>query len=203
MRHRTTQDVFNYFNALRAGRAAPLRSEIDPSALKTALPDIFILEKKHDGVVRFRLAGTRICLILGRELRECAFAGIWDETVSHRMRLAADTVLANRSAVEIAVTAFDEDDRPTSLEMLMLPLFSDEEHCDRIFGSLVVTDTIFPAEGRERYLLPSDMAFTSVDEESRRRPQAPVEPRSVATGTFGGPTGRASHLRVVQGGRRD
>jgi hypothetical protein len=84
MRHRTTEAVFNYFNTLRAERTAPLRSEIDPAALKSVLPDLFILEKGRDGIVRFRLAGTRVCLILGREMRDRAFTDIWDATVRHR-----------------------------------------------------------------------------------------------------------------------
>jgi hypothetical protein len=204
MRHKTTEEVFNYFNALRAERAAPMRSEIDPAALKTALPDIFILEKKRDGVVRFRLAGTRICLILGRELREKAFTEIWDEMVGHRMRLAADTVLANRTALEIAVTAYDDEGYEIQLEMLMLPLFSNEEHCDRIFGSLVVLDNYIPPEGRIRHLKPADIVFVPVEAEGESRSRTNSAPaQNVITGGFGGLRSRATHLRVFQGGRRD
>ena len=133
MRHRTTEAVFSYFNGLRGNRPAPLRVEIDPAALKPVLPDIFIMEKGRDGIVRFRLAGTRVCAILGRELRESGFADIWDPAVRHRMRLAADTVLANRKGLEIAVTALDVDGGTLDLEMLMLPLFSRSDRCDRIF----------------------------------------------------------------------
>lgn len=202
MQHKTTETVFNYFNALRAERSAPLRSEIDPAALKTVLPDIFILEKKRDGVVRFRLAGTRICAILGRELRERAFTEIWDEAVGHRMRLAADAVLASRSALEIAVTAFDDEGNATPLEMLMLPLFSNEEHCDRIFGSLAMLDNIMPAEGYTRYLTPADLVFMSVEADGSARPMtSPVPPRNVMS--FGNLAKRVTHLRVFEGGRRD
>ncbi|MGV3553212.1 PAS domain-containing protein [Rhizobium sp.] len=203
MQHKTTETVFNYFNALRAERSAPLRSEIDPAALKNVLPDIFILEKKRDGIVRFRLAGTRICLILGRELREHAFTEIWDEPVSHRMRLAADTVLANRSALEVAVTAFDDEGETMPLEMLMLPLFSNEDHCDRIFGSLVTLDNIIPAEGVIRRLAPADIVFKQVETEGRVRPLAGAATGNVIKGSFGGLSGRATHLRVFEGGRRD
>lgn len=203
MQHKTTEAVFNYFNALRAERSAPMRSEIDPAALKSVLPDIFILEKKRDGVVRFRLAGTRICAILGRELRERAFTEIWDEAVSHRMRLAADTVLASRSALEIAVTAFDEYGDAMPLEMLMLPLFSNEDHCDRIFGSLVALDHAMPAEGYIRTLKPADLVFMAVEADSRSRPAANATPSNVIKGGFGGLTNRGTHLRVFEGGRRD
>lgn len=204
MRHKTTEAVFHYFNELRADRSAPMRNEIDPAALKTVLPDLFILEKNRDGTVRFRLAGTRVCLILGRELRERAFTDIWAEDVRHRMRLAADTVLANRTALEVAVTAFDDEGNAIALEMLMLPLFSNTNHCDRVFGSLVPLDNVVPAEGYERYLKPADFLFMHVDADGAPRPAAgSVPPRSVATGSFGNLVNRVTHLRVFEGGRQD
>jgi hypothetical protein len=202
MRHNTSVQVFNYFNALRADRAAPMRNEIDPAALKSVLPDVFILEKKRDGVVRFRLAGTRICLILGRELREHAFADIWDETVCHRMRLAADAVLANRRAVEIAVTAYDEEGNATPLELLMLPLFSNEGRCDRIFGSLAVMQNRLPAEGHARYLKPADITFMPADDDTAPRPVSDIHHTVAAVGISAN-TNRATYLRLLEGGRRD
>jgi hypothetical protein len=201
MRHRTTEAVFNYFNALRAERTAPLRSEIDPAALKSVLPDLFILEKGRDGIVRFRLAGTRVCLILGREMRDRAFTDIWDATVRHRMRLAADAVIANQSALELAATAIDDEGDGLSLEMLMLPLFSRVDQCDRIFGSLVPLDNVIPVEGCIRHLEPADLLFTPV-ETVRPAAELPV-PRSAATVSLGQLLHRGSHLRVFQGGRRD
>jgi hypothetical protein len=201
MRHKTTETVFQYFNELRGDRAAPLRSEIDPAALKSVLPDLFILEKGRDGIVRFRLAGTRFCLILGREMRDRAFVDVWDATVRHRMRLAADAVIAGRSALEIAVTAVDEDGNAIALEMLMLPLFSRADHCDRIFGSLVTLESIPPVEGYLRYLEPADLVFVPVD---GPRPTAGSPAlRSVATSSLGQLLNRATHLRVFEGGRRD
>ena len=201
MRHRTTEAVFSYFNELRAERPAPLRSEIDPAALKSVLPDLFILEKGRDGIVRFRLAGTRVCLILGREMRDRVFADIWGATMRHRMRLAADAVIANQSALEIAVSAIDDDGTALPLEMLMLPLFSRVDRCDRIFGSLVALEGTPLMDGQFRHLEPADLVFVPVD---RPVPIAasPV-PRSMATASFGAPASRGSHLRVFQGGRRD
>lgn len=200
MRHKTTETVYQYFNDLRGNRPAPLRSEIDPAALKSVLPDLFILEKVRDGTVRFRLAGTRVCLILGREMRDRAFVDIWHATVRHRMRLAADAVIASRSALEIAVTAVDEEENALSLEMLMLPLFSRPDQCDRIFGSLVPFDNVPALESQIRHLEPADLVFV------------PGAPRTAAgslmqgrapTASLGQMLNRPTYLRVFQGGRRD
>jgi hypothetical protein len=204
MRHKTTEAVFRYFNGLRAGRPAPLRAEIDPSALKSELPDLFILEKRRDGIVTFRLAGTRFCSILGQEMREHAFTEIWEPAVRHRMRLAADAVLANCKALEIAVTAVEEDGDTFELEMLLLPLFSSADKCDRIFGSLAAMEQGRVLYSRPRLLTPAELAFgrVRVDDASMRGPSEMTlhDARDVSVATV---ANRVGHLRVLQGGRRD
>lgn len=200
MRHDTTKAVFNYFNALRAGRTAPLRQEIDPAALKSVLPDLFILEKGRDDSVRFRLAGTRVCVILGREMRDRAFSEIWQPELRHRMRLAADTVLANKKALEIAVTATDADGTALDLEMLLLPLFSRVNQCDRIFGSLVSMQPMTSLQPHLRLLAPAELEFAPVGREGAEAPLLPTPPMP---GMIGQLVGRMTHLRVFEGGRRD
>ena len=149
----------------------------------------------HHGIVRFRLAGTRVCAILGRELRESGFADIWDPAVRHRMRLAADTVLANRKGLEIAVTALDVDGGTLDLEMLMLPLFSRSDRCDRIFGSLAAFQTLPPVESQFRVLYPADLLFEPAPPPRASHPRH--DPRPLHPGA------RAGHLTVLDGGRRD
>ena len=60
--------LFQYWNRLRDGRPAPRRTEVEPADIKTLLADTFILEKDTRGEAVFRLAGTRLCAIYGREL---------------------------------------------------------------------------------------------------------------------------------------
>jgi hypothetical protein len=110
-------------------------------------------------------------------------------------------VIANQSALELAVTAIDDEGDGLSLEMLMLPLFSRVDQCDRIFGSLVPLDNVVPVEGYVRHLEPADLVFMPTD---TARPAAePAASRSVATVTLDQLLHRGSHLRVFQGGRRD
>lgn len=196
MRHKTTETVFNYFNDLRAGRSAPLRHEIDPSMLKGVLPDLFIMEKGRDGHVRFRLGGTRVCVVLGRELREREFSDIWDPAFRHRMRLAADTVIANRNPLELAVTAYGDDGSALDIEMLMLPLLSRIDRCDRIFGSLVVLDPPATLESMPRQLQPADLAFAPASD------GMPIRADGGSFGAIGGLVTRFAHLRVFEGGKR-
>ena len=65
--------LFQYWNRLRHGRPAPKRTEIEPADIKTLLADTFILERDTRGEAVFRLAGTRLCAVYGRELKGFSF----------------------------------------------------------------------------------------------------------------------------------
>jgi len=181
-----------------------MRSEIDPAALKTVLPDLFILERGRDGIVRFRLAGTRICLILGREVRGREFSEAWAPGARHKIKLAVDAVLANQNALEIAVETAAVEEETFGLEMLLLPLYSQKDKCDRIFGSLVAIHSGPAINAYPRLLLPSDLAFVPVDAgEPTKHPYFDRGPQNVTASGFGGLVNRITHLRVFEGGKRD
>ena len=203
MHHRTTEAVFEYFNQLRGRRPAPVRTEIDPGALKSFLPDLFILERARDGIIRFRLAGTRICLILGQEVRNREFGQIWEPLVRHKIKLAADTVLANQNALEIALETVADEEEPMALEMLLLPLCSEVGRCDRLFGSLVAIDAAYSIEAYPRLLTPSDLAFMPVEASEGPRPCIEQTPRTIVASSLGSIVNRITHLRVFEGGKRD
>ena len=69
--------LFHYWNRLRDGRPAPKRTEIEPADIKGLLSDTFILERDTRGEAVFRLAGTRLCAIYGRELKGFSFPSMW------------------------------------------------------------------------------------------------------------------------------
>jgi len=47
--------------------APPTRSEIEPGAVRELLGDIFVLSYDAAAGYPFRVAGTRICALLGRD----------------------------------------------------------------------------------------------------------------------------------------
>ncbi len=84
MKHPSSRALYAYWDRLRAGRAAPERGELDPGAIRTILGDVMILEVGGPHRYAVRLAGTRICSLMGRELRARAFVetfapGDWPE----------------------------------------------------------------------------------------------------------------------------
>jgi len=79
MKHASTRELFAYWNGRRGARVAPERAEIDPGAIRTALGDTFLLASAPDGGHTFRLAGTRVCALFGRELKGECFISLWED----------------------------------------------------------------------------------------------------------------------------
>ena len=79
MKQASSRELFGYWAARRGKRTAPERGEIEPSAIRRALGDVFILEFDRRGGHPFRLAGTRVCALFGRELKNEPFLNLWDE----------------------------------------------------------------------------------------------------------------------------
>ena len=77
MKHASTREVFDYWNERRGERVAPERYDIDPGAIRRALGDTFILSFDPKAGPQFRLAGTRLCALLCRELKGEAFLNLW------------------------------------------------------------------------------------------------------------------------------
>lgn len=201
MRHKTTQAVFEYFNLVRKREAAPLRGDIDPQALKTVLPDVFILETDHAGAFRFRLAGTRVCTILGQEARGTDFPAYFAAAQRHKMKLAAESVLANRTPLLIDISGHAQGERPLAYEMLLLPLRSTPAVCDRLFGSLASVDVVPRLSDRGRVLEADRLSFLNdMPRNSVTEPTAYITVSNPAPAPL---MSRILHLRLLQGGRQD
>ena len=136
MKNPSTRLVFDYWDTLRGERSAPERGEIEPGALRHALADTFVLENEPIGPV-FRLAGTRLCALFGRELRGRAFAALWpDVEAQGDMRRLVQTVMDETAGAVAGLTAQTENGASVHLELLLLPLrYRGRTHA-RVLGAL-------------------------------------------------------------------
>jgi hypothetical protein len=128
MRLNGSIELFQYWNRLRDGRPAPTRTEIEPADIKTLLADTFILEKDTRGGAVFRLAGTRLCAIYGRELKGFSFPSLWRERDQRLMARLVDGVFSQKSVVLVAYEGLTNENRSNHFEMLALPLDGGAEH---------------------------------------------------------------------------
>ena len=114
--------LFHYWNRLRDGRPAPKRSEVEPADIKSLLADTFILEKDTRGEAVFRLAGTRLCAVYGRELKGFSFPSLWREKDQRLISKLIQGVFDQKSVVLITYEGFSRTDRSSKFELLALPL---------------------------------------------------------------------------------
>ena len=114
--------LFHYWNRLRKGRPAPKRTEIEPADIKTLLTDTFILERDSRGEAVFRLAGTRLCAMYGRELKGFSFPSLWREKDQRLVARLACGVFETNSVVVIAFDGISRNKRSNPFEMVILPL---------------------------------------------------------------------------------
>jgi hypothetical protein len=114
--------LFHYWNRLRDGRPAPKRSEVEPADIKSLLADTFILEKDTRGEAVFRLAGTRLCAVYGRELKGFSFPSLWREKDQRLVSRLIHGVFDQSSVLLITYEGFSRTGRSNKFELLALPL---------------------------------------------------------------------------------
>lgn len=137
MKHASTRALFAYWNTQRGTRPAPERGDIDPVAIRHALGDMFMLAADFVDHLRFRLAGTRVCALFGREIKGELFPALWSEPGRDQIDELL-TIVTNESIGAVAgLTGHTEDGAEVDLEMLLLPLAHTGHARIRALGVLV------------------------------------------------------------------
>ena len=123
--------LFQYWNRLRHGRPAPKRTEIEPADIKTLLADTFILERDTRSEAVFRLAGTRLCAVFGRELKGFSFPSLWQDKDRRLVGRLAHGVFESGNVVVIVFEGISGNERSNHFEMIVLPLDggADNQRC--------------------------------------------------------------------------
>jgi hypothetical protein len=137
MKHSSTRELFDYWNARRGTRPAPERGEIEPGAIRRVLADTFMLTFDPRSGHPFRIAGTRVCAAFGRELKAVAFTEIWADASQSAVRDVLATVATESVGVVAGASGRSCDGARLELEFLALPLAHRGGASARILGALV------------------------------------------------------------------
>jgi hypothetical protein len=140
MKHPLSRELYEYWNSQRGVRSTPERGDIDPGAIKRILGDSFVLSVEPSEDPVFRVAGTRICALFGRELRGEGFAGIWREEHAGQIRELVGLVAEEEIGVLAGARTEANEELRCSLEVLVLPLSHRGRGGRRMLGSLVTLE---------------------------------------------------------------
>ncbi len=188
MKHAASQELYAYWEERRGKRSAPERADIEPGAIRQVLSDAFILALDSGAGHPFRLAGTRVCALFGRELKGESFIGLWAAASQPIVSDLLAILIDERVGTVAGVTAHSADGDPIDLELLLLPLGASRPSLARTIGILVPLKV-------PPWLGSSPIGALTLG--SRRHIGASVEthllPRFMAP--------RRRHLTVYEGGR--
>jgi hypothetical protein len=153
MKHPSTREFFAYWDEKRGGARAPDRSEIEPGAVRELLGDIFVLSYDATSGHPFRVAGTRVCALLGCDLKDRSFSALFAPDTRREIEDIITVVSEEMLAAVAGIAATSEGGSTAHLELLLLP-FNVRAH-----EPLSLTGLLAPFDGESSVL--TDLKVTS------------------------------------------
>lgn len=138
MQLNSTKALYAYWCAIRGDRTIPTRAALKPGPISALLPDLFILDwDSAERDAHFRLAGTRICTMLGAELAGQSFLPLWREDQQASLARLMHDMARTGTPLALDLGGERSGHKPVAFEMLLLPLLDDDGQPCRILGSLI------------------------------------------------------------------
>jgi hypothetical protein len=137
MLHAGSRKLFRYWEALRAERPCPNRSEIDLRQIVEIMPNMVILDwEPASETWRYRLVGTEVCSLMDRSLTgEDALSG-WD-SFERNVVSKSFAIAKERKQPCLVRMRFDYVGAPKlAAEMIALPVFDVKRQEVQLFGCL-------------------------------------------------------------------
>jgi hypothetical protein len=153
MKHPSTREFFAYWDEKRGSARAPDRSEIEPGAVRELLGDIFVLSYDAAAGYPFRVAGTRVCALLGCDQKDRSFSALFAPDTRREIEDIIAVVSEEMLAAVAGITATAQDGATAHLELLLLP-FTPRAH-----APLTLTGLLAPFESEHSLL--RDFKLTS------------------------------------------
>jgi hypothetical protein len=198
--HPGSRKLFAHWEMLRAERPYPTREEFSFTPIKELMPDMILIEKDHlRSSYRFRLAGSRVCSLFGRNLTAADALQGWDAFEASVLTSHFELALRDFQPVLVRMRLMTDTGIAIAAELVALPIQIRESNRVQLIGGLFPfrdIQTIGHSAIRARELVSARTIWTEHQGGSRRT-AAPLP------GTRGLPplNAPAPRLRVVQGGR--
>lgn len=185
----------SYWERLRAGRIAPYRAEIDPRQFESALENMFIIEKIGENNMRIRLAGMKVCEMMGMEVRGMQPGYLIDDADRQRFQRLLQVVMNEPAVVELKLEAPNRTG-VYEASMLLMPLRSDFGDINRVLGGV---------SGRGDFFAPPlsfsirDVEVSPIEPNEAAEPNQPLPGFAEEQATFGPAPAKGPQLRSIEG----
>lgn len=219
MQKQSTKTLYDYWNTLRGSRSAPDRRDLDPTKIRGALANTFILELTDAGEFDFRLAGSHICSIYARELKGRSFTRLWHPRDRDAMSTLIRAVTEDHAVALITFTGMTAIHTRLTVETILLPVRHNGSTQTRLLGAMTALDEPYwfgvqPVVEQRisglRLIWPDDQSHAEMARDVAATVPADVvfataaggAPPPMAATVFGRQARRYAHLAVIDGGRR-
>ncbi len=228
MQKPSTKTLFDYWNALRGSRSAPDRRDIDPTRIRTALANTFILELNDANEFDFRLAGSHLCSAYARELKGRSFTRLWHQRDRDAMETLMRAVTEDHAVALVTFQGTTALNTHVVIETVLMPLRHNGTTTSRVLGGMTAIDEPYwfgvqPIMEQRitglRLIWPDDISMGDVNRNVARdvstlvprREEQQIQQMQQAIGAsvptplnatvFGRSARRYAHLAVIDGGR--
>jgi hypothetical protein len=128
-----------YWEGLRDHDSIPLRSQISPRGLDSALSCTFLIERIAPGIARFRIAGMELADFMGMEVRGLPFSSIFCPVARNDLALKLEMVFHSPAILAMSLVAERGIGRPAlEAELLVLPLRDESGRVAQALGCLAL-----------------------------------------------------------------
>ena len=217
MQKASTKTLYDYWNSIRGSRSAPERKDIDPTRIRDALANTFILELDEAEKFSFRLAGSHLCSSYCRELKGRSFSGLWHERDSDAMDTLIRAVTEDHAVALVTFQGTTAIHTKVTFEMILMPLRHNGSTHTRLLGAMTAIDEPYwlgvqPIMEQRisglRLIWPDDIALedkvrevsTKIVNETPYGTSA--TPMAMPAVVYGRSARRYAHLAVLDGGRQ-
>ena len=216
MQKTSTRTLYDYWNSIRGARSAPDRKDIDPTRIRDALANTFILELDESEKFSFRLAGSHLCTAYCRELKGRSFSALWHERDGDAMETLVRAVTEDHAVALVTFQGTTALHTKVSFETILMPLRHNGSTHTRLLGAMTALDEPYwlgvqPILEQRitglRLIWPDDVALeesvrevaTSVGSDSGF--VSAMAPIAMPATVYGRSARRYAHLAVIDGGR--
>lgn len=212
----STKTLYSYWNTIRGSRSAPDRRDIDPTRIREALANTFILELDDSDKFSFRLAGSHLCTSYCRELKGRSFSALWHDRDGDAMETLLRAVTEDHAVALVTFQGTTALQTRVSFETILMPLRHNGSTHTRILGAMSALEEPYwlgvqPVIEQRitglRLIWPDEVSA----EETVRDVVASVvndidfahasTPPGMPTTVYGRSARRYAHLAVIDGGR--
>lgn len=112
-----------YWEGLRDDGMIPLRTQVSPRGIESALSSTFLIERVAPGMARFRIAGMDLADIMGMEARGLPISAFFATEARPELASKLEQVFAAPAVLSMDLNAISEIGRPAlTARLLALPL---------------------------------------------------------------------------------